>query len=114
MVFQPLLCQPCLTKGSQLVLDDPCISAKHLRVYSVVYDASDATEIDTLVYAEDLSRNGTYWNGSLIGRGNGGFLLSPDDVLRLSATVSLTFKCRNATPSTSHFDEVQEMEMEVR
>lgn len=49
----------------------------------------------------------------MIGRGNGGFLLSPDDVLRLSSSVSLRFKCTTAAQSTSHFDEIQEMEMEV-
>lgn len=104
-----------LTRHSQLVINDPRISAKHLRVYSVVYDSNDVTEVDMLVYAEDLSRNGTYWNASLIGRGNGGFLLSPDDVLKLSSAVSLTFKSMTPASSTSasFFDPLQEQEMEV-
>jgi pSer/pThr/pTyr-binding forkhead associated (FHA) protein len=101
--------------GSQLFIDDPCVSAKHLRIYTVVYDSNDASEVDTLVYAEDLSRNGTYWNGSLIGRGNGGFLLSTDDVLKLSSSVTLKFKSnRKETTDTACFDEVQEREMQVR
>ena len=99
---------------SQVILDDPCVSAKHLRVYTVVYDNNDATEVDTLVYAEDLSRNGTYWNGSLIGRGNGGFLLSADDVLKLSGSVSIRYKPMHAIEmAESHFDATQEREMEV-
>lgn len=90
------------------------MSAKHIRLYTVVYDKSAATEVGTLVYAEDLSRNGTYWNRSLIGRGNGGFLLSTDDVLKLSGSVSLRFKpAEIPITEDSHFDNVQEMEMEV-
>ena len=98
---------------SQVFIDDPYVSAKHLRVYSIVYDDSDATEIDTLVYAEDLSRHGTFWNGSFIGRGNGGFLLSPGDVLKLSAHVSFLFKNSGEANDVSQFDLIQENEMQV-
>ena len=53
----------------------------------------DETTVPPLVYAEDLSRNGTFWNGRLIGRGNGGFLLSDGDVLRLSPRVEIVYHC---------------------
>lgn len=46
-----------LISFSQLVLDDPTISNKHVRIYSVIYD--ETTE--PLVYAENLSRNGCSW-----------------------------------------------------
>ena len=78
-----------------------------------MYDDSDPTEVDTLVYAEDLSRNGTFWNGSLIGKGNGGFLLSQDDVLKLSASNTLIFKRSSPLNDVSQFDLIQEKEMEV-
>src|SRR5271169_6324084 len=81
-----------LTESSQHVLDDPVISNKHLRVYSVVYNGEKPNDVAPLVYAEDLSRNGTFWNGSLIGKGNGGFLLSDDDTLRVSTKTYFTFQ----------------------
>ena len=79
----------------------------------MVYDNDSPEEVDVLVYAEDLSSNGTYWNGSLIGRGNGGFLLSQDDKLRLAPNVFLDFQtCGNLT-DVEHFDSTQELEMSV-
>lgn len=98
---------------SQLFLDDPYVSARHLRIYTVVYDDNDSTEVDSLVYAEDLSRNGTYWNGTLIGRGNHGFLLSDGDVLKLSINVSLKFTRSSPLDNAMPFDLVQENEMDV-
>jgi hypothetical protein len=84
-----------------------------LRIYTITYDSDDPTEIGTLVYAEDLSRNGTFWHGSLIGRGRGGFLLSEDDILKLSAEVSFRFKMPYPREQKSYFDEVLDEEMEV-
>ena len=98
---------------SQFVINDPTVSKKHLRVYTVVYDNDNPEEVDVLVYAEDLSSNGTYWNGSLIGRGNGGFLLSQDDKLKLATNVYLDFQAPGNLTSIEHFDEVQEVEMVV-
>ena len=79
----------------------------------MVYDADDPSEIDVLVYAEDLSRNGTFWNGSFIGKGNGGFLLSQDDSLKLSQNVKLLFPSHRNLDAVPHFDLVQENEMKV-
>ncbi|RMD43127.1 hypothetical protein DV735_g2056, partial [Chaetothyriales sp. CBS 134920] len=93
------------------IIEDPQVSRKHLRVYSVVYDADDPSEVDVLVYAEDLSQNGTFWNGSFIGKGNGGFLLSQDDTLKLAKNVFLSFETHRSLDTTNYFDLVQEKEM---
>lgn len=79
----------------------------------MVYDNDNPEEVDVLVYAEDLSSNGTYWNGSLIGRGNGGFLLSQDDKLQLAPNVFLDFQASNNLTNVEHFDSTQEVEMVV-
>lgn len=102
-----------LTSVSQMVIDDPFISNKHLRIYTVVYDVDKPTEVAPLVYAEDLSRNGTFWNGTFIGKGNGGFLLSDGDNLRLSARTIFVFRRLIADESHEPFDLTQEREMKV-
>ena len=89
------------------------VSNKHLRIYSVVYDNDNSTSVDLLVYAEDLSRNGTFWNGSLIGKGNGGFLLSDGDTLRVSSRISFVYLKVATDGDTESFDLVQEREMKV-
>ncbi|RMZ83567.1 hypothetical protein DV738_g890, partial [Chaetothyriales sp. CBS 135597] len=93
------------------IIEDPQISRKHLRIYSIVYDADDPSEVDVLVYAEDLSQNGTFWNGSFIGKGNGGFLLSQDDTLKLAKNVFLVFETHRSPDTSNCFDLVQEKEM---
>jgi hypothetical protein len=97
---------------SQYTICDPYISNKHLRIYTILYDGDDPSDVAPLVYAEDLSRNGTYWNGSLIGKGNGGFLLSEGDTLRLSSLTLLRFESV-AIADEECFDLTQENEMEV-
>lgn len=105
---------PCmLTESSQYVLDDPVISNKHLRVYSVVYNGEKPNDVAPLVYAEDLSRNGTFWNGSLIGKGNGGFLLSDKDTLRVSARILFVYHTIVPREEDNLFDLTQEHEMKV-
>lgn len=79
----------------------------------MIYDNEDSTEVDVLVYAEDQSSNGTYWNGSLIGRGNCGYLLSNDDVLKLSPNTSLRYQAVLSANESETFDLVQENEMRV-
>ena len=105
---------PCLlTESSQYVLDDPATSNKHLRVYSVVYNGEKPNDMAPLVYAEDLSRNGTFWNGSLIGKGNGGFLLSDKDTLRVSARILFVYHSIAPCEEDNLFDLTQEYEMKV-
>ena len=102
-----------LTNSSQYVLNDPVVSNKHLRVYSVVYDGDKPNDVSPLVYAEDLSRNGTFWNGSLIGKGNGGFLLSDKDTLRVSPRTVFVYRMVLPHERDESFDLVQEYEMKV-
>lgn len=87
------------------------MSHKHLRVYVIVFEDDDA-ESETLVYAEDLSRNGCHWNGSLMGKKNDAFLLSDGDRLRLTSKTSLVFQA-SSIDERNHFDLVQEREMRV-
>lgn len=79
----------------------------------MVYENDEPNEVDTLVYAEDLSRNGTYWNGGLIGQGNGGYLLSDGDVLKLTRNTYLIFTGTPDSQGKSAFDLTQECEMAV-
>ncbi|KIW20500.1 hypothetical protein PV08_01075 [Exophiala spinifera] len=95
----------------QYIIEDPYISKRHVRLYTVVYEDDDLGGVETLVYVEDLSQNGTYWNGSTIGRGNGGYLLSDGDVLRLSRRTILTFHTVPNSSSNVNFDLTQEREM---
>jgi len=113
--FKPFVSYPngcILTESSQHVLDDPVISNKHLRVYSV-YNGEKLNDVAPLVYAEDLSRNGTFWNGSLIGKGNGGFLLSDKDTLRVSAKILFVYHSVFPHGEDDLFDLTQEHEMKV-
>lgn len=87
------------------------MSQKHLRVFTID-PADNDREFNSLVYAEDLSRNGVHWNGSLIGRKKDAFLLSNGDRLRLTAETSLVFKSSSLIDSDS-FDLIQEQEMQA-
>lgn len=79
-----------------------------------MYENDEPNEVENLVYAEDLSQNGAFLNGDLIGKGNGGYLLSDGDVLRLSRQVNFTFNVANKKESRVTFDLTQETEMAVR
>lgn len=83
-----------------------------MRIYCVLFEQDDVSDIPPLVYAEDLSSNGTYWNGSLIGRGNGGVLLSDGDVLRIGPRHSFRYSGADPLPPEPR-DEVQEREKKV-
>ena len=93
---------------SQYVVNDPVVSNRHLRIYTITFDS----DTPPLVYAEDLSRNGSYWNDSLIGRDNGGYLLSDGDVLKISPRLEYVYSAL-FTPEKALFDHVQEREMAV-
>ncbi len=112
MSFLQFYCSPCTDCYSDLVPEDPTISNQHLRIYSILYDQEEDSNIAPLVYAEDLSRNGTYWNGALIGRGNGGVLLSNGDKLRLSPRLSFIYHGTDP-PKYEPLDHIQEQEKEV-
>jgi FHA domain len=99
--------------ASQHVVHDAVVSNKHLRIYTIVFDDNQSDGVAPLVYAEDLSRNGTYWNNSLIGRGNGGVLLSNGDTLRISPRIYYHFQGGSAEFEEQPFDLTQECEMKV-
>ena len=103
-----------LISASQHVVQDAVVSNKHFRVYTVIFDDDQSDGIPPLVYAEDLSRNGTYWNGSLIGKGNGGVLLSDGDTLRISTRIHYRFFQAVKQNEEQPFDLTQECEMKVR
>lgn len=95
------------------MVNDAVVSNKHLRIYTIIFDPDQSDGIAPLVYAEDLSRNGTYWNGSLIGKGNGGILLSDGDTLRVSPRVCYHFHQMSPQNQEQPFDLTQECEMKV-
>ena len=102
----------CL-RYSQYVIDDPCISNKHLRVYTILFDRDNPGEVTPLVYVQDLSMNGTTWNDYQMGKGSGSFLLSHGDMLKLTPDVYLVFRCEEHVKQTG-FDMLQKVEMKVR
>ena len=90
------------------MIDDGVVSNRHLRIYSVSYEGN------VLIYAEDLSRNGTYWNRALMGKGNGGFLLSDGDALRISPRITFEFETCVKDDAAQLFDWVREEEFKVQ
>ncbi|OKL63638.1 hypothetical protein UA08_00264 [Talaromyces atroroseus] len=99
-------------KTCHYVLDDACVSSLHLRIYTVVYDFDNPLEVAPLVYAQDMSTNGAFWNGQRIDRRNGGaVLLSDGDILRLSSNSFLEF--RSEYQSEKPLTSVQKEEAKV-
>ncbi|RHZ74237.1 hypothetical protein CDV55_107134 [Aspergillus turcosus] len=99
-------------KRCQYVVDDPFISNRHLRIYTIIFDQENPNEVAPLVYAQDISLNGTSWNNYPMGKGNGSFLLSDGDILKLSPSVHLLYR-RDRHREEDHFDVLQTVEMRV-
>jgi hypothetical protein len=97
---------------SQYVVADPFISNRHLRIYTIIFDQENPDEVAPLVYAQDISLNGTSWNNYPMGKGNGSFLLSDGDILELSPSVHLLYR-RDRHREENHFDVLQRVEMRV-
>lgn len=87
------------------------MSLQHLRIY-VVTPSDSRPDIEPLVCAEDISRNGVYWNGALIGNKSDAFLLSDGDRLRLTSKTTVRFVSKG-TNDKQHFSIAQETEMRV-
>lgn len=81
-----------LIKSSHWHIDKSTISGRHLKIYSINYE-TDNREIDPLVYATDLSRNGTTWNGTLIGKDQS-VLLSDCDALAFGSRSEIVYKVK--------------------
>lgn len=75
------------------MIDDPCVSNRHLRIYTIIYDQDEPEKVAPLVYAQDVSLNGTMWNGSCVTRASGAVLLSDGDSLSVCDSITFTFEC---------------------
>ncbi|KAI1943971.1 hypothetical protein LOZ66_000559 [Ophidiomyces ophidiicola] len=90
-------------KSCQIVVNDFRVSKKHLRIYAIVFDQDNPTEVAPLAYAQDTSLNGTLWNGRRMDRKTGGVLLSNGDTLRICDNIAYTFQslCNDQFPLSS-------------
>ncbi|PTU19795.1 hypothetical protein P175DRAFT_0439669, partial [Aspergillus ochraceoroseus IBT 24754] len=79
-------------KKCQYVMNDPLVSNKHLCIYTVLFDQDNPEEIAPLVYVQDISMNGTEWNGYRMANAQRSFLLSDGDILRLSPKSYIQFR----------------------
>ncbi|ORY09890.1 kinase-like domain-containing protein [Clohesyomyces aquaticus] len=82
---------------------DRSISNRHVRIHCVLYEQDPVAGIPPLVYAADVSTNGTYLKksnvecassqgrGIRMGRKSGSFLLDEGDELRISDSVTLIY-----------------------
>jgi len=95
--------------SSQYQVHHPNVSNTHLRIYTVIYDEITLSDVAPLTYAQDLSSNGTRWNGYPM-KGES-FLLSSGDVLEIAPSVLL--KWESAFDQTNHFSPLQIAEMNV-
>ena len=81
-----------MTSGPHaFVLEDPCISNRHLKFYSVIHDQHGPTDIQPMIYVEDMSSNGIYWNDSYVGSCHPPILLSDGDLLKISPRFFIRF-----------------------
>ncbi|KAL3469252.1 kinase-like domain-containing protein [Aspergillus californicus] len=94
----------------QYVVKDPYISNEHLWIYTVIFDQDNPGEIAPLVYAQDISMNGSSWNGYRMGNGQGSFLLGDGDIIRLAHGIYLKYNAEDHAQGKS-FTIMQSLEM---
>ncbi|GES65913.1 serine/threonine protein kinase [Aspergillus terreus] len=70
-----------------IVLDSLEVSHLHVRIYTALFDDGDPDDIAPLVYAQNLSSNGTRWNGYRMARRTGVCILSDGDILALPSII---------------------------
>ncbi|KAJ5280208.1 hypothetical protein N7478_005580 [Penicillium angulare] len=95
--FPPIRSLQILTQlspfSSQYALSEPYISGKHVRLYTVIFDEVQPENVSPLVYAQDLSLNGTYWNNHQMRKGSrGNYLLNHGDILKLAPDLNIQFQ----------------------
>ncbi|KAL4817103.1 kinase-like domain-containing protein [Aspergillus spinulosporus] len=100
------------SRKCQYVVKDPFVSNKHLWIYTVIFDQDNPEEVAPLVYAQDISMNGSLWNNYRMGNGRSSYLLSDGDILRLSEGVYLIYRSLNYVQPT-YFDPFQALEMKA-
>ncbi|ODH51652.1 CAMK protein kinase [Paracoccidioides brasiliensis] len=88
------------------------VSNKHIRIYVIIFDQGNPGEVGPLVYAQDMSRNGTRWNGVHIKKEDAGVLLSDGDRLGLTPNTIITFQTWTERQRDIPFSEVQKKEMQ--
>ena len=86
------------------------VSGKHLHIYTVMFDQENPGHIPPLVYAKDISKNGTLWNTYPMAD-KGGFLLGHGDILELAKGNFFRFTYPEHTQE--YVDPVRAQEMEV-
>lgn len=95
---------------SQYSTNHMFVSNRHVRIYTVIYDEDSPHSVAPLVYAQDISSNGTRWNGyPMHGKS---FLLSDGDILTLVPEFQLLFE--SAANPDKDFTKLQKNEMQVR
>lgn len=103
---------------------DPIISNRHLRIHCILYEEQADSAIPPLVYATDLSTNGTYLKRPRadqagvsasssycmrIDQKNGAYLLNDGDQLRISNRITLTYHSI-IQPQQEELSDTQEQE----
>ncbi|KAI9040616.1 FHA domain-containing serine/threonine-protein kinase [Aspergillus affinis] len=94
------------------VFPDMCVSRKHIHIYPIIFDRDNPHEVAPLVYAQNLSRNCTRWNGHPMGNKNRSFLLSHGDILHLDTGFSLRYTFHNHR-DINHLDSLQSAEAKI-
>jgi hypothetical protein len=124
--------QNCLhmaDQNSTYVLNDICISKRHLRIHCVVFEEEYTTGVAPLIYAQDLSSNGTsikYANSvrEVVSRARSmpakdeqcAILLTHGDELHLTPDICLLFEqfvVSRTVRIDTVFDDVQRKEQDV-
>lgn len=98
------------------MVNEPTISNRHLRIYSIVYEAN-IDPMQGFVYAEDLSTNGSYWqymrgnhwSEADIGKENV-VLLSDGDRIRLCDGSCFVFRSALPARPTNDVDDTGSLE----
>ena len=117
----------CIDIYSRFRWSDPIISNRHLRIHCILYEEQADSAIPPLVYATDLSTNGTYLKrphadqagvsassayGMRIDQKNGAYLLNDGDQLRISNCVTLIYHSI-IQPQQEELSNTQEQEAQV-
>lgn len=94
-----------------IVLDSLEVSHLHVRIYTALFDDGDPDDIAPLVYAQNLSSNGTRWNGYRMARQTGVCILSDGDILTLPSII-MRYNSESGYEGYG-FDPLQSKEMKI-
>ncbi|KAJ5894524.1 CAMK protein kinase [Penicillium taxi] len=91
-------------------INDVFVSKVHIWIYCIIFDDSKLNEVPPLIFAHDLSRNGTFLNGFKISQD--GVLLSNRDELRIGSHIHLRFTSAS-DDKRDNFTSLQTIEIKV-